>query len=118
MRLLSLILPFALSAVALAPRPTQEKPADSGQLNAVLAKMDATAASFHTARADFEWDRYEKVIDEIDDVQTGTVYYRRNGKQVEMMADIRKDGPTPADLKPEPKYVLFSEGKIRMYQPK
>ena len=91
---------------------------DPAALDAVLKKMDAMATSFRTAQADFEWDRYEKVIDEIDDVQTGTIYYRRNGKQVEMMADIRKDGPTLADLKPEPKYVLFSEGKIRMYQPK
>lgn len=120
MKLLSLTLPFALSILALAPWHAQEKPADNGQLNAVLAKMDATAASFHTARADFEWDRYEKVIDEIDDVQKGTVYYRRNGKEkeIEMKADVKQAGSSADSLKPEPKYILVSEGKVKMYEPK
>src|SRR5438309_3860814 len=86
-----------------------QAPADSTALDAVLKKMDATAASFRATQADFQWDRYEKVIDEIDDIQSGTVYYRRAGKDVEMKADIKK---------PEPKYVLFSNGKIQVYQPK
>jgi outer membrane lipoprotein-sorting protein len=120
MKLLSLMLPLALSTVALAPWRTQEKPADNSQLNAVLAKMDAAAATFRTARADFEWDRYEKVIDEIDDVQKGTVYYRRTGKdkEIEMKADVKKAGSSADTLKDEPKYVLVSEGKIKMYEPK
>jgi outer membrane lipoprotein-sorting protein len=73
--------------------------------------MDETAAAFHSTQAQFEWDRYEKVIDEVDDVQSGTIYYRRTGtgKDIEMMADITK---------PDKKYVLFSEGKIKMYLPK
>ena len=86
-------------------------------LDAVLKKMDAAAAGFHAVQADFEWDRYEKVIDEVDDVQTGTIYYRREGKDIEMMADIKMDGSTDKTLKPEPKHVLFHSGKIQMYQP-
>ncbi len=86
-------------------------------LDSVLKKMDAVAARFTSAQADFEWDRYERVIDEIDDVQTGVIYYRRNGTDVEMMADIRKDGPSASQLKNEPKYVLFSDNKFQMYQP-
>jgi len=35
-----------------------------------------------------------------------------------MMANIKKAGTSASTLEPEPKYVLFSEGKIRMYQPK
>ncbi len=93
-----------------------QQPADA--LDSVLKKMDEAAASFRTTQADFEWDRYERVIDEVDDVQTGTIYYRRNGKDIEMKADIKMVGNAPGQLKPEPKYVLFSDGKIRMYQPK
>lgn len=82
-------------------------------LDAVFKKMDTAAASFRTTQAEFEWDRYEKVINEVDDIQSGTVYYRRVGKEankdIEMKADI---------VKPDRKYVLFSEGKIRMYLPK
>ena len=80
--------------------------------------MDDAAASFHTLQADFEWDSYEKVIDEVDEIQTGTIYYRRNGKDIEMMAVVKMAGSDPKKLKPEAKYVLFSNGKISMYQPK
>src|SRR4029077_7510926 len=92
------------------------KPDDS--LDAVLKKMDSAAASFRSAQAEFEWDKYEKVIDEIDDVQKGTIYYRRNGKEIEMMAEVKTVGNDANTLKPDRKYVLFNEGKIRMYQPK
>ena len=80
--------------------------------------MDTAAASFRSTQAEFEWDNYEKVIDEVDDIQKGTIYYRRTGKEIEMMADVKMAGNDPNKLKPEPKYVLFSEGKMRMYQPK
>lgn len=80
--------------------------------------MDTAAASFRTTQAEFEWDAYEKVIDEVDDFQTGTIYYRRTGKEIEMMAEVKKAGSDLTKLKPEPKYVLFSHGKVRMYQPK
>jgi outer membrane lipoprotein-sorting protein len=91
---------------------------DHAALEAIFKKMDAVSASFRTTQAEFEWDNYQKVIDEIVDVQTGTIYYRRVSKEIEMMADIKKAGTSASSLKPEPKYVLFSEGKIRMYQPK
>jgi outer membrane lipoprotein-sorting protein len=96
----------------------QAKPADSGALDAVLKKMDDAAPSFRSLQADFEWDSYEKVIDEVDEIQTGTIYYRRNSKEIEMMAVVKMAGSDPAKLKPETKYVLFGNGKISMYQPK
>jgi len=104
----------SLLVFAAGPQP---KP-DSGSLDAVLRRMDAAAASFRTTQADFEWDTYEKVIDEVDDYETGTIYYRRSGKDIEMMAVVKMAGSDPTKLKPEPKYVLFSKGKIQMYQPK
>lgn len=108
MKALSTLFPIALVWSLLhfgaAPRP-----ADPVTLESVLKKMDATAAAFRSTQAQFEWDRYEKVIDEVDDVQYGTIYYRRTGKEIEMMAEITK---------PDKKYVLFSGGKIEMYQPK
>ena len=80
-RWLALALGFAAAPQASPPTPVT--------LDAVLKKMDAAAASFHTTQADFVWDSYEKVIDEIDTIQTGTVYYRRSGKEIEMMADVK-----------------------------
>jgi outer membrane lipoprotein-sorting protein len=119
MKVLTLITTVSLAAGLLgfsaAPQP---KPDDSQELQSVLGKMDAVAATFRSAQADFEWDYYQKVIDEIVDVETGTIYYRRSGKDIEMMADVKKSGASDQTLKPEPKYVLFSEGKIKMYSPK
>jgi len=95
-----------------------QAPVESSPLNTVLKKMDTAAAEFRTTQAEFEWDTYEKVIDEVDEIQTGTIYYRRAGKEIEMMAEVKMAGSDLKHLKPEPKYVLFSKGKVRMYQPK
>lgn len=72
--------------------------------------MDAAAAQFRSASADFVWDQYQKVVNETD-TQKGKVYFRRDakGKDTEMAADIQS---------PEQKYVLVSGGKIQFYQPK
>jgi outer membrane lipoprotein-sorting protein len=115
LRIVSIALTAGLMGFSQAP---QTKPADQSDLQSVLHKMDEVAATFRSAQANFEWDTYEKVIDEVDDVETGTIYYRRNGKDIEMMAEVKMAGSSLSALKPEPKYVLFNEGKIRMYQPK
>lgn len=81
---------------------------ESPTLDSVLKKMDAASASFQTAQADFVWDQYQRVVDETD-TQKGTVYYRRSGKEIEMMADIRD---------PDRKFVLYVGGKLQVYQPK
>jgi len=109
MKVFCRILPITILAACLCGIAASQGSQDSSGLGAVLKKMDAAAAGLHTTETDFEWDRYEKVIDEVDDIQSGTVYYRRVGKDVEMKADIKK---------PEPKYILFSQGKIQVYQPK
>ncbi len=77
-------------------------------LQCVLQKMDDAAATFHATQADFVWDQYQKVVDETD-TQKGTVYYRRVGKEIEMMAEIKE---------PDTKFVLYKDGKLQVYQPK
>jgi outer membrane lipoprotein-sorting protein len=113
------LIPIALvwCLLRIASGPLQA-PVESSPLNNVLKKMDASAASFRGTQAELEWDAYEKVINEIDEYQTGTIYYRRVGKEIEMMAEVKRAGSDLQKLKPEPKFVLFSKGKVRMYQPK
>lgn len=119
MKRLSRILGIALTAGLLGfTHAPQTKAADQSNLQSVLHKMDEVAVTFRSAQANFEWDTYEKVIDEVDEVQTGTIYYRRTGKDIDMMAEVKKVGSSLATVKPEPKYVLYSQGKIRLYQPK
>jgi outer membrane lipoprotein-sorting protein len=92
--------------VSLMVAPPQT-PAD--ELQPVLNKMDQLAANFRTTQAAFVWNQYQKVVDETD-TQKGTVYFRRSGNEIQMAADIND----PAS----PKYVLFTDSKVEIYQPK
>ena len=79
----------------------------SGDLERVLSDMDREAATFKSAESEFVWDQFSKVVND-HDFQKGTIYYRLNGKEVQMAADIKD---------PAKKYVLFSNGKVDVYQP-
>jgi outer membrane lipoprotein-sorting protein len=107
-----------LTALAGGKSSVVAQSAPNAQLEPVLKKLDETAAHFRTAQANFEWDRYEKVINEVDDIQTGVIYYRRVGKEVEMKADVKKEGDDPGKLSPQEKVVLFSNSKVQLYQPR
>lgn len=97
--LLSSLLWVALSNAAAQTDPNLQK---------ALTAMDNAAANFHSAQADFVWEQYFKVVNDHDS-QKGTVYYRKSGKDTQMMADITD---------PAPKSVLFSDGKVQVYEPK
>lgn len=90
------------------PLKAQSGGSNQQRLNQVLDQMDRAAANFHSLQADFVWDQYEKVVNETD-TQTGTIYFRRAGHNVEMAADITE---------PDRKYVLFTDSKVQLYQPK
>jgi outer membrane lipoprotein-sorting protein len=104
---------FMLSAAAFAAQaatpavPAQGK-ASAGNLEAVLTSMDRAAAGFKSAEANFVWDQFTQVIQD-HDFQKGTIYYRRSGNEVQMASDITE---------PAKKYVLFSGGKVQVYQPR
>lgn len=80
--------------------------AQAQNLESVLSSMDQAAANFHNAQCDFVWDQYQKVVDD-HDYQKGTMYFRRQGDDVDMAADITA---------PDKKYVLFSKGLLSYYQ--
>ena len=81
---------------------------DSAGLDRVLSQMDAAAKTFRTTQASFVWDQYQKVIDEAD-TQKGRIYFRREGAETQMAAEVEE---------PDKKYVLYSGGKVQLYQPK
>jgi outer membrane lipoprotein-sorting protein len=81
------------------------RPAD---LQSVLNLMDRTAASLRTVETDFAWDDYERVVDN-HDYQKGVMYFSRSGKDVKMSAEIKQ---------PVSKFVLFSGGTVRVYEPR
>ena len=79
-----------------------------GNLEKVLSRMDATAAQFRSAEANLSWEQYQKVIND-SDVEEGKVYFRRGGKDIQMMADISK---------PAARQILYSNGKVQLFEPK
>ena len=105
---------FVLAMVSFITAQTAAKPAGApaGKLEDVLNSMDKAAAGFQSVQTDFQWDQYSKIVDDLT-VQKGTMYFRRQGKNIEMAADIK----TTND-KPDPKYVLFTGGLVQVYQPK
>lgn len=81
----------------------------ASNLETVLSQMDSAAAQFRSAEADFSWDQYQKVVNETDS-QKGRIYYRRTGKgDMQMAAHIQS---------PDEKFLLFTDGKVRIYQPR
>ncbi|MCU1286350.1 MAG: hypothetical protein JWO13_2700 [Acidobacteriales bacterium] len=109
MRLATIVL--ALLAISSAAQ-TKAAPAagapSTSSLEQVLTQLDAAAANFKSAQADFQWDQYQKVVNETD-VQKGKVYFEKRGHETLMSAEITD---------PDKKTLLFSDGKIRLYQPR
>jgi outer membrane lipoprotein-sorting protein len=81
----------------------------AGDLESVLRQMDDAAAKFRTTEASFAWTQYNKVIDDVTETQEGKIYFRRAGNETQMAADI---------MQPSAKLVIFSDGKIQVYQPR
>lgn len=81
---------------------------DAAGLDRVLTQMDAAAKSFRSTEASFVWDQYQRVIDDTD-TQKGKIYFRRDGDETLMAAEITE---------PDKKYVLYRGGKVQVYQPK
>jgi len=86
----------------------QDASSSGSSLEHILNRMDSEAANFHSAEANFQWDQFQRVVEETD-TQKGKIYFRRVGNDTQMVADITQ---------PEPKYVLYEEGKVQWYQPR
>lgn len=99
---LKLLLVGLLSAAAAWPQ------ANPAGLDRILTQMDTAAHNFRSTEASFVWDQYQKVINDTDS-QKGKIYFRRQDKETQMAADITD---------PDRKYVLYSNGKVQVYQPK
>jgi outer membrane lipoprotein-sorting protein len=85
--------------------------AQSESLALVLAQLDAAAAKFLSAQADFSWDQFTAVVQE-SDVQTGTIYFERKKAVTRMTAELKLDNGKPA-----PRTVLYDDGQVELYEP-
>ncbi len=104
----ALVLRIAVVGCVLTAAAWAQIVGESPELEHVLAQMDAAAKSFKTTEASVVWDQYQKVINETE-TQKGRIYFRREGGEVQMAADF---------VEPDKKYVIYSGGKVQVYQPK
>ncbi len=81
------------------------------QLQKVMGQLDAAAAKFQTAQAEFTWDQLTAVVDE-HDIQKGTIAFKRGAGGTAMVAHVATDNGQAA-----PKDVLFQNGELKLYQP-
>lgn len=83
----------------------------SGDLNHVLTQLDNAAAKFHSAKANFQWDQFERVVSSTD-TQAGVIYYEGSGPAARVAIDIET-----ADGQPSKKTVVYSHGVLQFYVP-
>lgn len=81
---------------------------DAAGLDRVLTQMDTASRNFRTTEASVVWNQYQKVIDDTE-TQKGKIYFRREGSDMQVAVDFTE---------PDKKYVLYSGGKVQVYQPK
>jgi outer membrane lipoprotein-sorting protein len=104
----SLVLGIVAIAWLLTASVGAQTASESPELERILAQMDANAKKFVSAEANVVWDQYDAVIKETA-TDEGKVYFRRDGGEIQMAADFTK---------PNPKYVIYSAGKVQVYLPK
>jgi len=80
-------------------------------LEGVLRKLDAAAASFQSTTADFEFDSTQTDPVPDTDVQKGIVYYDRKGNAFQMGVHINE-----VNGKPVPKIITVSGGVFKLYE--
>ena len=83
----------------------------SSDLQKVITQLNAAAAKFQSAQADFSWDQFQAVVQE-HDVQTGTIYFERKKGFTAVAADLKQDNGQNA-----PKTVLFDGTEAKFWEP-
>jgi len=81
----------------------QPKP---GHLDEVLRQMDAASLKFQSAEANFHWDLYEKVVQQVTTQQAGTIYFRKDDGKTVMGAKMTS---------PTVKLIDYKDGLLRLF---
>jgi outer membrane lipoprotein-sorting protein len=83
----------------------------AGDLQTVLAKLDAAAERFKSTTADFQFDSIQTDPIPDKDEQKGTIYFERAGSSFQMAAHIKE-----VNSKPVPKIYTYSKGVFKLWE--
>ncbi len=81
--------------------------AQNSNLTVVLAQMDTSSKSFHSAQANVKREQYDRLVHDTT-TQTGSMYFQRAGSAMQMAA---KFDP------PSAQFVDYKNGTLRLYSP-
>src|SRR6202034_1608893 len=96
-------LTIAASSFAQAPSP---------QLTYVLKQLDTASTKFQRATADFQWDNYEKIVQDTS-TQKGSIYFERDKGSTDMGAVLVDPNAGP---KSKPiKVIQYQAGIVQMF---
>ena len=105
---------LAFGTLCVGPQGRAQAP--SPQLTAVLAQMDASSKTFHSAGAGFAWEFYQRIVHDTTR-QEGAMYIERTQAGVSLGTTVYdvdaggKPGSSPS------KIIDFSNGVARLYSP-
>jgi outer membrane lipoprotein-sorting protein len=102
---------FLLLLLPAQPGSAADKPASPRNLQQVLQQLDSAAKNFHTASADVKVEIVQTEPVPNTDTQTGTMYYRHQGNQVEMALHITQQNGQPFG-----QVLTYSKGVAQIYQ--
>jgi outer membrane lipoprotein-sorting protein len=92
--------------------PTALRAQDNADVQKVVTELNAAAAKFQSAQADFSWDQLQAVVSD-HQVQTGTIYFDRKKGSTQVAAYILKENGQDS-----PKTVTFNGTEANYYVPK
>lgn len=104
---------FGMLALVSVASWAQSSPSSGGDvgLQRVILQMNTAAAAFRSAQADFSWDVYQAVVQD-HEVQSGTIYFDRQGGTTLMAAHIQTAGEDDSA-----KMLVFNGEQLQFYQP-
>jgi len=108
---------LAILVAASAFGPCAFAQSDNAALEKVLTKMDDVAKDFRSLESSFVWDHYTQLVDE-HEISRGEIYFKREGNQMAMAADIAGTPKKGDAAAVPPKYILYGDGEVQIYNPK
>ena len=100
----SCIAALAISVVLAASVPARAQ----GDLASTIAGMDAAAAKFASVTGDIDYTKVTVLVNDFS-TETGKIFFDKSKGKLRVML---------AFTQPAEKFVLFSDGKVQLYQPK
>ena len=103
---------FLVAALALTASAISFAQTTSPQLTYVLKQLDTASTKFQRATAEFQWDYYEKVVQDTS-TQKGSIYFERDKGSTDMGAVLNNPNAPP---KSKPiKVIQYQSGIVQMF---